>query len=168
MGWCNKPTNLQFQSILTRIIFISSRTSTSLLQILEKLNLWRTYSTSGIGLLQDPPFYCKKFCSIDNSIRRLLLLKIVLHSLFADALYGLRPNSAYADPFWLICGGSICVKKTFFSIQDGITLSRKSIPGHKSVLHIKFSLVQRENIKKSKNRMSWYPYKQFHRGGTLP
>ena len=93
----------------------SSRTSTSLLQILEKI-LWRTYSTSGKGFLQDPPppFYCKIVCSIDNSVRRLLLLKIVLHSLFADALYGLRPNSDYADPFWLICGGSICIKRPFF------------------------------------------------------
>ena len=43
------------------------------------LNLWRTYSTSGIGLLQDPPRF----------IARLLLLKIVLHSLLDDALYGL-------------------------------------------------------------------------------
>ena len=76
-----------------------------------------------------------------------MLLKIVVHSLFSDALYGLRPNLAYTDPFWLICGGSICIKKTFFTIQDGITLSRKSIPEHKSVLHIKVSLVQRENIK---------------------
>ena len=25
----------------------------------KKLNLWRTYSTSGKGLLQDPPFYYK-------------------------------------------------------------------------------------------------------------
>ena len=60
------------------------------------------YSTSGIGLLQEPPpplpFYCKKKFSIDNSVRRLLLLKIVLHSLFADAIDGLRPNSAYAGP----------------------------------------------------------------------
>ena len=46
-----------------------------------------------------PPFYCKWFLSIDNSVWRLLLLKIVLHSLFADAIDGLRPNSAYADPF---------------------------------------------------------------------
>ena len=83
-------------------------------KFLKNLNLWRTYSTSGIGLLQDPPFYCKIFCSIDNSVRRLLLLKIVLHSLFVDAINGLRPNSAYEDPFWLICGGSICIKKTFF------------------------------------------------------
>ena len=67
-------------------------------KFLKNLNLWRTYSTSGIGLLQDPPFYCKFVFSIDYSVRRLLLLKIVLHSLFADAIDGLRPNSAYADP----------------------------------------------------------------------
>ena len=83
-------------------------------KFLKNLNLWRTHSTSGIGLLQEPPFYCKIFFSIDNSVRRLLLLKIVLHSLFADAIDGLQPNSAYADPFWFICGGSICIKKTFF------------------------------------------------------
>ena len=116
-------------------------------KFLKNFNLCRTFSTFGIGLLQDPPFYCKKICSIYNSVRRLLLLKIVLHSLFAYALYGLRPNSDYADPFLLICGGSICKKYLFF-IQDGITLSRKSIPGHKSVQHIKVSLLQRENIKK--------------------
>ena len=28
-------------------------------KFLKNLNLWRTYSTFGIGLLQDPPFYCK-------------------------------------------------------------------------------------------------------------
>ena len=123
-------------------------TSTCLLKILKKLNLWLTFSTSGIGLLLDPRFIAKKLSSIDNSVRRLLLLKIVLHSLFADAIDGWRPNSAYADPFWLICGGSICTKRPF-SIQDGISLSRKWIPGHKSVLHIKVSLLQREN---SKNR----------------
>ena len=83
-------------------------------KFLKNLNLWRPYSTSGIGLLQEPPFYCKNFCSIDNPARRLLLLKIVLHSLFADALYGLRPNSAYVDPFWLICHGSICIKRPLF------------------------------------------------------
>ena len=31
-----------------------------------------------------------------------------------------------------------------------MTFSRKSIPGHKLVLHIKVSLVQRENIKKNR------------------
>ena len=88
-------------------------------KFLKNLNLWRTYSTSGKGLLQDPPFYCKKIFSIDNSARRLLLLKIVLHSLFADAIDGSRPNSAYADPFCLIYGGSICIKRHFFhSVRD--------------------------------------------------
>ena len=48
--------------------------------------------------MQEPPFYCKWFLSIDKSVQRLLLLKIVLHILFADAIDGLRPNSAYADP----------------------------------------------------------------------
>ena len=37
--------------------------------------------------------------NLDNSARRLLLLKIVLHSLFANAIDGLRPHSAYADRF---------------------------------------------------------------------
>ena len=69
-------------------------------RFLKNLNLWRTYSTSGIDLSQDPPLYCIIFfCSIDSSVQRLLLLKIVLHSLFADAIDGLRPNSAYADQF---------------------------------------------------------------------
>ena len=77
------------------------------------------YSTSGIGLLQDPPFYCKNIFSIDNSVRKFLLLKIVLHSLFTDAIDGLRPNAAYLDPFWLICGGSICMKKKIFHSGRG-------------------------------------------------
>ena len=46
-----------------------------------------------------PPVLLQKIFSMYNSVRRLLLLKIVLHSLFADAIDGLRPNSAYADPF---------------------------------------------------------------------
>ena len=29
-------------------------------KFLKNLNIWRTYSISGKGLLQDPPFYCKK------------------------------------------------------------------------------------------------------------
>ena len=33
-------------------------------KFLEKLNLWRTYSTSGIGLLQDPRFIVKIFLDI--------------------------------------------------------------------------------------------------------
>ena len=66
-------------------------------KFLKNLNLWRTYSTSGICLLQYPPYYCENILSIDNSVRRLLLLKIVLHSLFADAVDGLRPKSAYTD-----------------------------------------------------------------------
>ena len=38
-------------------------------------------------------------------------------------------------------------KKDPFSIQDGINFSRKWIPRHISVLHIKVSLLQRENIR---------------------
>ena len=53
---------------------------------LKHLNLWRTYSTSGIGLLHDPPFYCNFFFSNDNSFRRLLLFEIVLRSLLVDAI----------------------------------------------------------------------------------
>ena len=41
-------------------------------KFLKNLNLWRTYSTSSISLLQDPLIYCKKIFSIDNSVRRLL------------------------------------------------------------------------------------------------
>ena len=120
--WYRKTTKIvgsrclknRFQLNFWRYGIISSPTSTSLLQIFENLNLRRTYSTSVIGLLQETPFYCKNFCWIDNSVRRLLLLKIVLHSLFADALYGLWPNSAYTDPFWSKCGGSVCIKNLFF------------------------------------------------------
>ena len=83
-------------------------------KFLKNVFLWRTYSTSGIRLMQEPPFYCKWFLSIDNSVRRLLLLKIVLHSLFADAIDGLRPNSAYTDPFWWISGWRICLKRPYF------------------------------------------------------
>ena len=93
-----------------------------------------------------PPFYCKWFLSIDNPVRRLLLLKIVLYSLFPDPIDGLRPNLAYTDPFWLICGCSICIKNFFFH-SGRITFSRKWIPGHKSILHIKVSLLQRKNKK---------------------
>ena len=38
-------------------------------------------------------------------------------------------------------------KKDIIFIQGGITLSRKRIPGYISVLHIKVSLLQRENTK---------------------
>ena len=125
--------------------------------------------------MQEPPFYCKWFLSIDKSVQRLLFLKIVLHSLFADVIDGLRPNSAYADPLWWISGWSICIKNFIF-IQGGITLSRKWIPGYISVLHIKVSLLQCENTKKieksfgirmlfpkisAENVHLWYPYKQF-------
>ena len=126
--------------------------------------------------MQEPPFYCKWFLCIDKSVQRLLLLKIVLHSLFADTIDGLRPNSSYADPLWWISRWSICKKKDIIFIQGGITLSRKWIPWYISVLHIKVSLLQRENTKKieksfgirmlfpeisAQNVHLWYPYKQF-------
>ena len=41
-------------------------------------------------------------------------------------------------------------KKDLIFIQGGITLSRKWIPGYISVLHIKVSLLQRENTKKNR------------------
>ena len=125
--------------------------------------------------MQEHPFYSKWFLSIYNSVQRLLLLKIVLHFLFADAIDGLRPNSAYTDPFWWISCGRICLKNLIF-IQGGITLSRKWIPGYLSILHIKVSLLQRENTKKieesfgirmlfpkisAENVHSWHRYKQF-------
>ena len=67
-------------------------------------------------------------------------------------------------------------KKDIILIQCGITLSRKWIPGYISVLHIKVSLLQRENTKENEklfgirmlfpkisaeNVHLWYPYKQF-------
>ena len=85
-------------------------------KFLKKKNLFLlcTKSTSGIRLMQESPFYCKWFLSIDNSVQRLLLFKIVLHCLFADAIDGLRPNSAYADAFWWISGWSIYIKRPYF------------------------------------------------------
>ena len=112
---------------------------------LKNLFLWRTLSTSDIRLMQDPPFYCKWFLSMDNSVGRLLLLKMVLQSLFRDAFDGLRPNLAYADPFWWISGWSICIKKPYFHSERNNF--PKWLPGYISVLHIKVSLLQRENIK---------------------
>ena len=64
--------------------------------------------------MQEPPFYCKWFLSIDKSVQRRLLLKIVLHSLFADAIDGLRPNSDYAGPLWWISGWIIRRKRHYF------------------------------------------------------
>ena len=43
-------------------------------------------------------------------------------------------------------------KKYLIFNQGGITLSRKWIPEYTSVLHIKVSVLQRENTKKSRNR----------------
>ena len=66
----------------------------------KKLKLCRTYSISGIGLLQDPPFYCKSFMLVENSIRRLLLLKLVLHSLLSMLLMTydpIRPTQTHYD-----------------------------------------------------------------------
>ena len=73
---------------------------------------WRAYYAP-FAVLR---YICKWFLSIDNSVRRLLLLKIVLHSLFADAIDGLRPNLAYT-----------LHKKTFFPFRTGKTFSRKWI-----------------------------------------
>ena len=103
-----------FQLDFKQCGIISTRTSTSLLQILEKFKFLAYVFNFRYRFIARNPVLLQIFFSIDNSVRRLLLLKIVLHSLFADAIDGLRPDSAYADPFWLICGGSICIKKTFF------------------------------------------------------
>ena len=154
---CSRCLKNHFQLDFKQYGIISSRTSTSLLQVFEKFKSLAYVFNFRYMFIARPPVLFKKKLSIDNSVRRLLLLKIVLHSLFADAIDGLRPNSAYADPFWLICGGSICIIKTFFhSGRDN--LSRKWIPGHKSVLHIKVSLLQSENIKKSKNQSAYGCY----------
>ena len=83
-----------FSAWLLQFEIISSRT-TSLLQIFVKFESLAYVFNFRYRFIARPPFYCKKF-SIDNSVRRLLLLKFVLHSLFADAIGGLRPNSAYA------------------------------------------------------------------------
>ena len=69
---------------------------TSLLQILEKFKSLAYVFNFRYRFIARPPVLLQKKFSIDNSVRRLLLLKIVLHSLFDDAIDGLRPNSAYA------------------------------------------------------------------------
>ena len=125
--------------------------------------------------MQEPPFYCKWFSSIDNSVRRLLLLKIVLHSLFADAIDGLRPNSAYADPFWWISGWRICLKNPYF--HSGRNNFKSEVNTWVFIdLAYQASLLQHENTKKieesfgirmlfpkisAENVHSWYSYKQF-------
>ena len=152
---CSRCLKNHFQLDFKQYGIISSRTSTSLLQILEQFKSLAYVFNFRYRFIARPPVLWQKTFSMDNSVRRLLLVKFVLHSLFSD---GLRPNSAYADPFWLICSGSICIKKYLFSIQDGITLSRKWISRHKSDLHIKVSLLQRENIEKSKNRSAYGCY----------
>ena len=49
-------------------------------------------------------------------------------------------------------------KKDLIFIQRVITLSRKWIPGYISVLHIKVSLLQRENTKTLRNRSAYGCY----------
>ena len=46
----------------------------------------------------------------------------MLHSLFANAIDGLRPNSAYADPYDGYPVEAFARKKTLFSFIRGITL----------------------------------------------
>ena len=104
-----------------------------------------------------------------------MLLKIVLPSLFADAIDGLRPNSAYADPLWWISGGSICIKKTFFHsgrnnfksevntwvyigpVYQGIFVAAWEYYKNKKSLGIRmlFPKISAENVH------LWYPYKQL-------
>ena len=98
---CSKCLKNHFQLDFKQYGIISSRTSTSLLQILEKFKSFAYVFKFRYTFIARLPFYCKKIFSIDNSVRRLLLLKIVLHSLFADAIDGLRPNLACAVAFAL-------------------------------------------------------------------
>ena len=142
---CSRWLKNHFQLDIKQYGIISSWTSTSLIQILEKfesLAYMYVFYFRYRFIARQHVLLQKK--SIDNSVRRLPLLKIVLHSLFADAIDGLRPNSAYANPFWFICRGSICIKNTFYSIQDGITLSRKWIPGHNRSCISRFFVATRE------------------------
>ena len=88
------------------------------------------------------PFYCKWFLTMDNWVRRLLLLKMLLYFLMADAIDDLRPNWAYTGPFWVLSGCVISIKRLSV-VLGGITFSRKRKPGHASVLHVKVSLLQR-------------------------
>ena len=91
---CGRCLKNHFQLDFKQYGIISSRTYTNLLQIPEKIKSLAYVLNFRYRFIARPQFYCKKKFSIDNSVRRLLLLKIVLHSLFADAIDGLRPNSA--------------------------------------------------------------------------
>ena len=123
--------------------------------------------------MQEPPFYCKWFLPRDNSVQRLLLLKIVLHSLFDDAIDGLRPNKAYADPLWWISGWNICTKRPYFHSGRNNFNSEVNTwvyigPAHQGI----FVVTYKKNEKSFGIRMlfpkistekvhSWYSYKQF-------
>ena len=95
---------------------ISSQSSTNQLQTLEKVESLAYVFNFRYRFIarHPPPLYCEWFLSIDNSVRRLLVLKLVLYSLLDDAIDGLRTNSANADPFWLVSGCGIFIKNTFF------------------------------------------------------
>ena len=112
---------------------------------------------------------------MDNSVQRLLLLKIVLHSLFADAIDGLRPNSAYADPLWWISGWSICIKIPYFhsgrkNFKSEVNTWVYIGPAYQSIFVATWEYYKIEKsfgirmvfLKISAEKVnSWYPYKQF-------
>ena len=149
---CNRCLKNHVQLDFKQYEIIPSRTYTSLLQILEKFKSMAYVFNFRCRFIARPPVLLQKKISIDNSVRRLPLLKIVLLFLFADAIDGLHPNSAYADPFWLICSGSICIKKTFFhSGRDNLKVGSEYLDINRFCISRVF-LLQRENIKKLKNR----------------
>ena len=60
-----------------------------------------------------PPVLLTMIVLIDNSVRILLLLNIVLYFLIADSMDSLRPILAYTYLFWVNPGCGICIKKPF-------------------------------------------------------
>ena len=153
---CSRCLKNHFQLDFKQYGFKSSQTSTSQLQILEKfksLAYVLNFRYRFIARHPPPPhthILLQKHFSIDNSVRRLLMLKIVLHSLFAGAIDGLRPNSAYVDSFWLICGGSFCIKKTFFHSGRDNFKSEMNIWAYIGPTYQGFCVATREYLKKNR------------------
>ena len=106
-----------------------------------------------------PPVLLQKKISIDNSVRRLLLLKIVLYSLFADAIDGLRPNSAYADPVLIDMRWWHLHKKIpfFHSGRDNFKSGSEYLGINRSCIS-RFLCCNMRILKKSKNRSAYGSY----------
>ena len=126
-------------------------------KFLKNLNFWLTYSTSGIGILQDHPFYCKLFFRKITQFKDFCCSKLCCIPCLLMLLMAYDPIQPTQTRLDWYAVAALALKRPF-SIKDGITLSRKRIPGINRSCISSFLCCNARILKKTKNRSAYGCY----------